>query len=541
MPILSQFFAESQLSLLFATVLLGVVLGRLSLFGIRLGVAGVLFSGLLLSAFLSSDAHRLFLAREIKELGLLLFVYCVGLTSAPGFFAELRSQGLRQNGIAVLSLCISAGFVALTARLFSLSSGSAAGIFTGALTNTPALAAATDRLSRSESVVAVLSYSATYPLGVLLALLLLKLSWSRRQRDPAAPTQSMLPKSQTSIGSASCVITNPDRFDRTIVELDLSNTFGVTISRLKRDGKIVVANPYTRLHAGDVITIVGPRYDLARAILYFGEPSLERIEEERSAIDSRRILVSRRALAQQTVGELDIFKRFGAQITRLRRADFDMVPSDDTAILVGDRLRVVAPKERLAEIAQFFGDSERELAAVDFVSVSLGLLLGLWLGKLPIEIFGTELHLGLAGGPLLAALALGRLGRTGKIAWVIPYDTNVALREFGLMLFLAGVGISAGAEVERLLTWQGALLVGLGAVTTLLSLGTALALFERTGPGSSSYRLGLLSGIGTQPASLGYSYELSEKNNQVYVAYAVTYPVSMIAKILLVQGLIALT
>jgi putative transport protein len=227
-------------------------------------------------------------------------------------------------------------------------------------------------------------------------------------------------------------------------------------------------------------------------------------------------------------------------VTRLRRADVDLVPSPEFKIELGDRLRIVAARDQLPKVARFFGDSERELAEVDFIGLALGLCAGLLLARVPIRLLDTTLTLGVAGGPLLVALLLGRWGRTGRIAWTLPFETNRALRELGLLLFLAGVGVTAGSGLDQLDWGNAARLLILGAIVTVCTTGAALALTHRWAKEGTVASLGVTSGMQTQPATLASAYELSGKSEETYVAYAVVYPVAMIGKILLAQ-LIALS
>jgi putative transport protein len=247
----------------------------------------------------------------------------------------------------------------------------------------------------------------------------------------------------------------------------------------------------------------------------------------------RRILVSRRELVGRSLAELDLDTRFNAQITRLRRADVDLLPSDATRLELGDRLRVVAPTRRLAEIGQFFGDSEREVAEIDFVALALGLSAGFVLSVIP-PWPGSALRLGIAG-PLLIALFLGRLVRTGSLVWVLPYETSNALRQFGLLLFLACVGIGSGSQLTTLFGREGLALAGLGALVTVVFNVLLLGLLVAPGRASPAEALGGCSGAQTQPATLSVARDLTGGADEVGVAYAVVYPTAMIAKILLAQ------
>jgi putative transport protein len=216
-------------------------------------------------------------------------------------------------------------------------------------------------------------------------------------------------------------------------------------------------------------------------------------------------------------------------------ADIDIVPTDDLCLQRGDRLRVVAPVHRLGEISSYFGDSERELAELDYVALALGVSLGLLVARVPLPFAGTSLELGVAGGPLIVALILGKLGRTGRLVWAIPHEANSVLRELGLLLFLAGVGVSAGGNLGQVLSRDGLLILALGAIVTLVASAVAVTLASTWARSSVTSSLGAMTGMQTQPATLSAAFDLCGRSEETYIAYALVYPTAMIGKILLAQ------
>lgn len=542
---LAAFFAgafwSNEILLLFSVVVLGLTLGRLSVRGVKLGVAGVLFAGLGFGAWLTTPDVPLRLAPALRDLGLVLFVYLVGLSSGPGFFRAWQQGGQRASALVLGSLVMGAALTYAAAHWLQLDPGFMVGIFTGALTNTPALAAATERLQGTPyATQPAVAYSLTYPVGVLGALLLLRLMARKRAAALQAEIAAREGSPETAIVAQNFRITNPAVAGRTIGELRVRDERGVVISRIKHDGVTKVPTQYTILAPNAVVTAVGPQAAVTAASAFFGERSEEHLETFREDVDMRRILVSRRDLAGRTLHELNLEHRFNAQVTRLRRADIDILPSNNMRIEAGDRLRVVAPRSQLKALSAFFGDSEKSLAEVDFVSLALGVVAGLLLARVPLPLPTGALTLGLAGGPLVVALVLGRLGRTGPLVWTVPYEPAAALRDFGLLLFLAGVGVSAGASLRVLPGLAGLAMVAVGAIVTLVVSSAVLLLagpFART---SLTGALGTCCGMQTQPATLAAAYELSGRSDETYVAYAVVYPVAMIGKILIAQLLLLL-
>jgi len=541
MTALVEALRASEMLLLFAVILSGLALGRVSVAGVRLGVAGVLFSGLALGALLSVPGDELRIAPQLRDLGLVLFVYLVGLASGPGFFTAWERDGKRMNAVVVMALLAGSATALVGGRLLGLDHGFIAGVFSVALTNTPALAAANERLQGTELAAhPAMGYSITYPFGVLGALALFRILARVRRRVLEEERARRETAVSPPLRSSNFEITNPEVAGRAIGELRVRDTVGVVISRWNRSGVTQVPTSYTVLAGGDVVTAVGTADALAAAERFFGARSDRQLETYREQVDMRRILVSRKDLVGMSISQLDLQRRFNAQVTRLRRADLDLLPSGDMTLALGDRLRVVAPRSRIPELAAFFGDSEKALAELDFPALAAGILAGLLVANLPLPGPSGGLELGIAGGPLLVALLLGRLGRTGPFVWSVPYESSVTLRELGLLLFLSGVGVGAGAALGTLDGSSSLAMLGLGAAVTLITSLTVLLLAPAVGRSTVIGSLGAASGTQTQPATLAEAHAISGRSAEVYVAYALVYPVAMIGKILIAQ-LIALS
>ena len=509
----AEFLAHNELFLLFAVALLGVGLGRLPLFGVRLGAAGVLFAGLGLSALLAPAGHTLTLAPILRDFGLLLFVYGLGLAGGPGFFAAWRERGVRFNASVLFAFVAAALLIVFGARLLDVDRAYATGIFCGALTSTPALAAAAERVAGTALAQApAIGYSVAYPFGVLGGILLIRLDAARRRRQLAAELARAPSAAKVALVNGNFRITRPELIGHAIGELRVRESAGVVISRLRRAGAHVVPNKYTVLQEGDIVVAVGSPEAIAAAAAYFGERSEAHLEARRERIDIRRILVSKKEHVGRRLADLELDRRFGAQVTRIRRADLDMLPTPDVRLELGDRIRVIAPAERLREISAWFGDSERDLAILDVPALAIGLCLGLLLARVPLPGPGGAVTLGIAGGPLVV----------------------------GLILFLAGVGVSAGGKLVGVPGDSLAAMLALGAAVTLVTGAlTLLTLqhFAKAGPISA---LGGLSGMQTQSATLAVAHDLSGRSEETWVAYALVYPVAMIGKIIAAQLLIML-
>lgn len=535
--------SESQPLLLFLVIGIGYLLGHIRVKGFSLGVAGVLFAGLAFGAWQPEGSEPLLIAPQVMEIGLILFVYAIGLASGPGFFASMRHGGSRLNSAVLLSLVTGGVVVFLIGRAMALTSGQIAGVYCGSLTNTPALAAATQLLrsgSATGATDATIGYSISYPFGVLGALMIFGFFVARNRAE--ADTENTAAQATTSgareLASSNFEVTNRDIAGHAIGELQVRTRQGLQISRIRRDGTDTVPSKYTILQLGDLVHAVGTKENLAKGIAYFGAPTNVPIEAPGGAVELRRVIVSNKEVAGRTLEELEFEPRFNAQITRLRRADFEVAPQEDMRLELGDRLLVVAPKEKLAAAAQFFGDSAREAATLDFAALTFGISLGVLVGLIPIPIPGLgAVNLGIAGGPLVVALLLGHMGRTGPFVWIIPFEASETLRHVGLLFFLAGVGVRAGGQLLGALAGPGLQLLILGLICTTVTFATLFLLLRKWAKSGIAVSLGAASGMHTQPASLARARELTTTDD-VLVAYATTYPFAMIGKIIIAQVLV---
>jgi putative transport protein len=533
--------SESPILTLFVVIGLGFLLGEVSFFGFRLGVAGVLFVGLAVGSLSSTIT----LPEVVPALGLVLFVYAMGVSSGRPFFDAFRRQGYRDTALAAGVLIFGALVTFALGRLLGLSAPTTAGLYCGALTNTPALAAVQERVreraaeaglpteeAKALSNVPVLAYSVSYPVGVVGALLCFQLA-QRRWRvtlepAPEAPEPAV----------CDFVVKNPGVMGLTIREvMDLNRDSAFVISRIQQQGRVDIARSDTLLAEGDVVAVVGDEQALRRAASIFGAASPSQIALDQSELDYRRVFVSRREVVGKRIQDLDLADRLSAIITRLRRGDVDIVPDQEIRLEYGDRVRVLTRRANFAAVTRFFGDSVRSAAEMPVGSLAIGMVLGVILGMLPIPLGGGRtVRLGLAGGTLLVALVLGRLERSGGISWVMPLPANLTIRQIGLLLFLAGVGTRAGYSFLDTLRHNGAQLLLAGAVVTFVATLATLLVGRQLGIRFDSL-LGLASGVQTQPACLAYADALA-RSDVPSLAYAAVYPSAMIVKILLAQLLL---
>lgn len=534
--------ANNPLLLLFTVSAIGYLIGRINIGGIGLGVAAVLFVGL---AFGALD-QRLRLPDIIYLLGLVIFVYTIGLSSGPGFIASFRRRGLRNNLFVGGIIVVAAGIAVVLRTILGLNSAQTAGLFAGSLTNTPALAAVIEQLSqrgadealRAEPVV---GYSVAYPVGVLGMILAIYLTRRLWRIDLAQESQQLREFGAVGEYLINCTIrvTNFNVDGQSITELVRANGWNVIFSRRQHDGRIELATGAARLNTGDLISVVGSPEAVAQVTAVLGEPTDEQLMLDRHTLDFRRIFVSNPAVIGVPLRMLNLPSTLGAVITRIRRGDVELLPHGDTVLEPGDRVRVVTQRDNMDRVSAFFGDSYRSLAEIDVVSLGLGTALGMLVGLIPIPLpGGGSFSLGLAGGPLIVALFLGWRGRTGPIIWSLPYSANLTLRQVGMTLFLAGIGTRAGYSFFTTITQGNGLFLFIGGAlitipVALLTLFIGYKLLKIP----FSLLIGMLAGLQTQPAVLAFANEQTG-NEAPNIGYAMVFPTAMVVKIILAQILL---
>ena len=521
--------AEQPLLLLTVIMAIGGAIGSIKIRSFSLGPAAVLFTALAFSAY----DDRLKLPQILGVFGLALFAYVIGVGAGPSFFAALKTGG-RALGVVVGALLVGALVTVLAGNALGLSGPILSGVYAGALTNTPALAAASEAWA---SDLPTVGYSVTYLFGVLGMLLAAVIGIKA-----AAPSKALAPIVEDPL---------PPRLDGMTVRIEtaglpdlgtLSERYdhNIVFSRIMRGdspghpGDVDVATDDAIPMPGDILTVIGSQAVVDEFVTAVGHPSSVALTLDRSTVDYRRVAVSNPKVAGQTLGELRLRRRFGAVATRVRRGDVDLLATDDLALQIGDRVRIVADRRRMSEITAYLGDSEKGASAYSITSLSLGLALGVLLGELTFPLpGGSHFALGLAGGPLLVGLIVGRAGRTGRINWSMPHGVASTLSQLGMMLFLAYAGSNSGSALaDALSSPTGPRLLAVGVVVTAVTAATVI-LGGRLLAGMYGPRMGgVLAGTQTQPAVLAYANESTKDDPRVNLGYALVYPAAMIVKVI---------
>jgi putative transport protein len=516
---------SSPLLAILVVLALGTLLGAVPFGPIRFGAAGALFVGLAVGALDPRLGEGLGL---IQSLGLALFVYTVGLAAGREFFRDLRRQLSLMGGAVVILVAAALATVAV-GRLLGISSAMGAGIFSGALTSTPALAAATAGARGSQEP--AVGYALAYPVGVTVTILVV--AWAagrtwRARRDPDGGDQALV--------NISVEVEHPGPLRDVPQFRDAS----VRFSYLARDGRTRVALAGEELRIGDRVVVVGPRDPVQLATEHLGHQVDRHIADDRSDVDYRRFIVSDPHVAGRTVGELDVPGRFGGIVTRVRRGDVDRLASDDFVLELGDRVRVIVPRGEMPEVSALFGDSERKVSEVDALSLGVGMVLGLLLGLIAVPLpGGIRFALGAAAGPLVVGMILGRLERTGPLVWVLPQPANLTIRQLGLLLFLAATGLASGQAFAAQAFTPLGLRVGLTAAVVVAVGAILFVALARLVGLSSARTAGGLAGFVGQPAILAFA-NTRILDARVDAGYAAVFALAIIVKILLAQVIVVL-
>ncbi len=545
--------ASSSPALLFTVVGLGYFLGNVKVGGFTLGIAAVLFVGLVFGAI---DPKAFVIPEVIYVLGLILFVYTVGLQSGPIFFNLFRRQWLRLTVLAGIATLIAAGGSLLAARLLHISSPVASGLFCGSLTNTPALAAAVEALrgnlanSPLDPVDLKLrlngptvGYSIAYPFGVIGVILTMQIvsklrrvnfakEEERATRSAGLQTEDLLIREVR--------VTNPQIIGKRFDESMLTDLTGMVFTRLKRGDGIELVEPDVILQEGDVLVGVGARAAVKKAELLIGPSVQDRVEQSSPEIEYRDLVVINRKVVGIEVDQLSRAVGHPVIVSRIRRGGVHITPHPGATLELGDQVRVVTHRGDLDRVTTVIGNPLKDISEADFLSFSFGLVLGVAVGMIPIPFFGGHiLRLGFAGGPLIVGLILGRLGRTGPIVWTMPANASLTLRQLGILFFLAGVGTRAGDSFVQTFLTQGPALLLTGAAITMASTFTIVLVANRWFGYDMISTFGIMAGIHTQPAALAFANNHTGSESPS-ISYAAVYPVALIAKIILAQILVGL-
>ena len=538
--------------LLSLVAVLGLAIGHIRIRGISLGIGGVLFGGILVGHWLNRydfvlNEHTL---HFIQEFGLILFVYTIGNQVGPGFFASLRHSGLRLNGVAMAIVALSGVLVVALHLGMDVPLGVILGIFSGAVTNTPSLGAGQQTLAElggeQATEVMGMGYAIAYPigiLGILFTMWLIRLVFRIDIAAEAHEHEESLSKRQHGLESCNVRITNTNLDGVRISDIPDFDRHDVMYSRLRRGEQFFIPRVDTRLALGDVLYLVGAPPALRRMQMIIGEEFVDSTPIHNTAYRSERAVVTNEAVIGKKIRHLNLQSNHDVVISRLNRAGIELVPTGGMTLQFGDVINLVGRQEDIETVMALVGNAQQKLQQVQMLPVFVGIGLGVLLGSSPVSVPGlpVALKLGLAGGPLVVAIVLARIGTIGKVYWFMPPSANLALREIGIVLFLSVVGLKAGGHFfQTLLSHDGLTWMGYGALITLIPLLVVGFLARWRGKLNYLTLCGLLAGSMTDPPALAFANGLREESGAPALAYATVYPLVMFLRIILPQVLAVL-
>ena len=540
-------------SVLALVAVVGLWLGNIKIRGVGLGIGGVLFGGIFVGHFadqlgwvLSAD-----MLHFIQEFGLILFVYTIGIQVGPGFFASLRVSGLRLNLFA-FGIVVMGGLVtAILHKLFAIPLPVVLGIFSGAVTNTPALGAG-QQILRDLGIPADvvdqmgMSYAMAYPFGIcgiLLSMWLVRVLFRVNVGQEAKEHESTLTNGHALIKTINIRVENPNLNNMAIQDVPILNSATIICSRLKRDDTLMVPSPDTLIQHGDLLHLVGQPADLNNARLVIGQEVDTSLSTRGTDMRVERVVVTNEKVLGKKIRDLQVKERYDVVISRLNRAGVELVASQDASLQFGDILNLVGRPSSIDAVADMVGNAQQKLQQVQMLPVFIGVGLGVMLGSIPLYVpgFPVALKLGLAGGPLIMALILGRIGSIGKLYWFMPPSANLALRELGIVLFLAVVGLKSGGDfVDTLVNGEGMSWVGYGIFITAIPLITVGLLARMFAKMNYLTLCGMLAGSMTDPPALAFANNLHATSGAAALSYATVYPLVMFLRIITPQLLAVL-
>ena len=539
--------------LIYAIVIaIGVLLGKVKLFGISLGPTFVLFCGILVGHFgVTVDGATL---KFIQEFGLILFIFSIGLQVGPSFFSSFKQEGIQLNGIAMLIVTLN---VAVAMAIYFIAGNidmtDLVGVMSGAVTNTPGLGAAQQTLIETGNIQATdlnesmsLGYVAAYPLGVvgvILSMVVLKALFKINVDKEVEEIEREKEDSQLKPHVITYQVTNKLIYDITVTRLHAIIDHNFTISRLKRaDGSVEIPQGETIILKDDVLRIVmsANDQDIFDAII---GPHVDfdwQLETMPKGIVSKRIVITNNELNGRKIGSIRLHEGYKVNVTRVYRAGVELLASPNLSLQVGDRLTVVGREEDVDRLGKRMGNSYKRLEHPNLFTMFLGIVLGIIVGSIPIMLPGMSvpMKLGLAGGPLVVAILIGRYGYKARLVTYTSNAASLMLRELGLCLFLASVGIAAGGKfVSTILSSNGAIWVLYGFLITIIPLLIAIVVARGKLHLNYCTIMGLMAGATTDPPALGYANNVAG-NDAPAVAYATVYPLTMFMRVLIAELII---
>jgi len=513
---------------LFLIISLGFILGNIRIKGISLDVSAVIFVALFFGHF------GVQVPKDFQNIGLLLFIFTIGIQAGPGFFQSFKKGGVQLVLMPIVLILVAGVSTAILVIIFRIDPKIAVGLFTGALTSTPGLAAAIDSTNSS---LASIGYGVAYPFGVIGVILfvrflpkLLHVRTETAEKEIKKKTLEEYPE----ILSKNFIVENQIIFGKTIGELNIRSMTGASISRVLTETSAIAPSSETTLNKGDLIKAVGTEEALGKVKLLIGSETNREIPFGKD-YEVQSILVTNKKVINKTIGQLNLLSGYNATITRIRRSGINITPSFSSHIRFGDKLMIACDKEHMKGVIRLLGNDDKKLSNTNFFPIAAGIVLGVLLSKIKISFSDSfTFSPGLTGGVLIVALILGYFGKTGPVIWTMSGNANQLLRQLGLLFFLATVGTHAGEHLAETYHVYGIKLFYIGAIITVIPMFVSALFAHYTFKMNLLIILGVLTGGMTSTPGLAAVDSMTETNTP-HVAYAAVYPIAMVFIIICVQ------
>lgn len=516
---------------LFLVIGLGIAVGKINIKGIKFELSAVIFVALLFGYLYDKYNIDFTIPPIIQDVGLVLFIYTIGMQAGPSFFSAFKEQGLKLLVLAVVIVLTGGALAVVFSLVYGVDMRMAIGLFTGALTSTPGLAAA---IEATHSPMASIGYGIAYPFGVLGVILFIKISpkifgVNLKKEEEAFKTQSL--SNIPGITNQTFVVTNENIDGKTLAELNVRFMTKANISRIQRkNGELVIPSPEACLYPGDLVKAVGTKEALKRVEVLIGKPT-KKVIPQSGNLQIKWYVVSNEHVVNKSLAELNLIENYHATITRIRRSGIDLTPHPSTQLRYGDKVLVSVHKGNVPLLTSLLGDSIKHISETSFLPVAFGIVLGILVGSLAFPLGSLHFKLGLTGGVLLTSLYLSWKGKTGPIVWNLSGPANQLLRQMGLLLFLTPVGIKAGEQLTTAIAAHGFSLFGYGILLTLVPMIVATVVGRFILKINFLTLMGALTGGMTSTPGLSAAESMTE-TEAPQIAYAAVYPFSLVLVII---------
>ncbi len=512
---------------LFIIIAFGMIIGRIKIFGFSFDISAVIFVALLLGHF------GMIVPEDFMKFGLLLFIFTIGIQAGPGFFEAFRKYGRSLILTTLLSLISAAGVFIALSKFFGLKPDIAIGVFNGALTSTPGLAAAIESTGSPQAAV---GYGIAYSfgvIGVIISINIIPALFKVNLKNEEENYKKSLREDNPELQGVNLSVENPNMNNKSIAESRISEMANVVLSKIMHKGKVRPASGKEKLYNGDVIRVIGSKEAIEQAKILVGNEYPDEMPRSKEIV-TEWVLVTNKDIVNKKYSEINLNRNYNTTVLKIKRSGIEIIPNASSIFRFGDRLQITGGKNGVMAAKKILGNDTKKLSHTDFLPIALGILIGIVLGKINIPIGSFSINLGMTGGTLAAGILLSRLGKTGPVIWSMSGSANQLLRELGLLLFMASVGTQAGAHFVEAIRSNGIELIISSIIIAIVPVIIGAAVGKYIFKMNFLSLLGVITGAMTSTPGLAVVNSKSECN-AAPIAYATVYPVALVFVIIASQ------